>query len=150
MNKLVVIFREDVSHLTPDEMVKQAIFATSLFYRDLCDLEFMSHYETKRGEDTSITKNAKEWANEHNGFGDTHLFTASLAVMQELDRMCYNFGTLANIVVNPSLPQKNYFGKKFTTKTATAMYVFIDEHSHEDISKKVQNWCDHLNISGLK
>lgn len=145
MDKLIIILREDIAQMTPDEAMKQMAYAMSLFHRDINDEEFMEHYEKNRSQAEQGEKTLKElseqWIKDYDGFGEMLIMTAGLLQMQELDKLCYNSGILANMVVTPNFPQKNHFGKKYTIKTATSMYLFADKEADIDVLKKIQNWC---------
>ena len=108
--RLYIIMREDLWDMNPGKGMAQAAHAQALF---TIDFEYQS------------TETYKVWKDQTTqGFGTTLVLHAPL---EKFENICRAGG--GNLVVDPTYPYRNFYGKVFTASVTTCGYVFVDKYT---------------------
>lgn len=108
--RLYIVMREDLWDMNPGKGMAQAAHAQALF--DLYDhghCGIFDLYSTWRGDGKNCL-----------GFGVTLVLSAEWESMCDIQESVEHSG----MVVDPTYPWRNHYGKTFTTAETTCMWVF--------------------------
>lgn len=113
--RLYIIMREDIWDMNPGKGMAQAAHAAEMFSDD------MAHNLSATPQENDAYLDWKSQSGQ--GYGTTLVLTAPLDVIEDI---------CTGVVVDPTYPFRNHYGKMFTCAAATCGYVFV--HSGTDPS----------------
>ena len=121
--RLYIVMREDLWDMNPGKGMAQAAHAQADF-----DVYTENNYTNDAFRSAHIT-----WCEDRN-FGVTLVVNASLKQFEDIE---YNTSH-AGVVVDPTYPYRNYYGKIFTTWVETCMWVFATTDEEIEYMKQFE------------
>lgn len=120
--RLYIVMREDLYDNSPGKMMAQAAHAQALFDAyDFAGNHCLEKYCEWRGDGENCI-----------GFGVTLVLSAPWEDMCDIRNAMPHNG----MVVDPTYPYRNYYGKMFTSSETTCMWVFATTETEIEFMKK--------------
>jgi len=107
--RLYIVMREDIQDMNPGKAVAQGCHAQA---------DFDTHVENRYTDDDFRSAHL-QWCEDRN-FGVTLVLSALWEQMCDIEDCVKHTG----MVVDPTYPWRNYYGKTFTTAETTCMWAF--------------------------
>ena len=123
--RLYIIMREDIWDMNPGKGMAQAAHAAEMFADDMVR-NFTG--TSRQFEEYDAYRDWKTQSNQ--GYGTTLVLTATLDVIEDI---------CAGVVVDPTYPFRNHYGKVFTCEAATCGYVFVHSGTDPGIIDKIKS-----------
>ena len=124
--RLYIVMREDLWDMNPGKGMAQAAHAQALFdafIEDVCGPSY--------SQDDKLWDSVVKWR-EYRGFGVTTVLSApAIDIGLVLESMPY-----AGIVIDPTYPYRNHYGKVFTSSEITCAWVFATTEEEIEYMKQ--------------
>lgn len=128
--RLYIVMREDLWDMNPGKGMAQAAHAQADF--DAYGIKYANNLYIKDGTiDSEFLDLDRSWRGDLN-FGVTIIVSAPLDQFKDIELNTRHRG----IVVDPTYPYRNYYGKTFTTWVETCMWVFATAEEEIEFMKK--------------
>lgn len=131
--RLYIIVRSDIYDMNPGKLGAQTGHAVSKFV-----IGMMQAAEGRSDAALAFF----EWSGER-GFGTKITLAATEREILGLTSLAAVEGQVTDIVVDPTYPFKNYFGKVFTAEELTCGYVFVTKDTPQSVLDYLRNFPLH-------
>lgn len=128
--RLYIIMREDIWDMNPGKAIAQGAHAQALFLSNVQD-----------GLHTHETECILNWKEQTaQGFGTTIVLSAPI---DEIVSLCQSQCGAGQIVIDPTYPYRNHYGKMFTISTPTCGYFFAGSGVDPNILERIKKFPLH-------